>query len=103
MPVTRMREWRYGSCVLRDASAEAERIQLELLRAMSPVQKAQLVSELTRAVQRLAFAGARMADPEATDEEIWLRLAARRLGSEAVRRVYGFDPAAILDAMQTGM
>lgn len=76
------------------ADREIERMQLELLRKMTPQEKARLVSELTLAVQQLAFAGVRQLDPAASDDEIWLRLAARRLGRDTVRSVYGFDPEA---------
>jgi hypothetical protein len=67
-------------------------VQLELLRKMTPREKALLVSELTLAVQQLAFAGMRQIDPAASGDEIWLRLAVRRLGQETVRKVYGFGP-----------
>lgn len=76
---------------MADVTAKAEDVQLELLRNMTPQQKADLVSGLTLAVQQLAFAGIRQTDPLATDDEIWLRLAVRRLGPETVRKVYGFE------------
>jgi len=68
------------------------RLHVEILRGMTAQQKAQLTSELTLAVQQLAFAGARRDDPAATDEEIWLRLASRRLGADVVQEVYGVRP-----------
>ncbi len=84
----------YHSGMPHDTSADAERVQLDLLRRMTPAEKAQLVSELTLAVQQLAFAGIRQMEPAASDDEIWLRLASRRLGSDTVRKVYAFDPDA---------
>lgn len=85
---------RYHSSMPDQVSTEAERVRLELLRKMTPQQKARLVSELTLAVQQLAFAGIRQTDPAASDDEIWLRLSARRLGRDTVRNMYGFDPEA---------
>lgn len=74
-----------------DPDKKAERLRIEILTNMTPQQKADLVSQLTLAVQQLAFAGLRQADPAATDDEIWLRLAARRLGPDVIRKVYGVD------------
>ena len=76
----------------RDTSEAADRIQFDLLRRMTPNERAQRMAELTRMVQQLAFAGMRARYPEATDDEIWLRLAAQRLGRETMRKVYGWDP-----------
>lgn len=76
----------------RDTSPEADRVQFDLLRAMTPVQRAERMSALTLAVQQLACAGIKQRYPEASDEETWLRLAAQRLGRDTMRAVYGFDP-----------
>ncbi len=70
-------------------NADSERVRIDILRRMTAAQKAQLTSELTLAVQQLAFAGERDSDPAATDDQIWLRLAARRLGADIVRKAYG--------------
>lgn len=76
----------------RDTSPEADQVQFDLLRAMTPVQRAERMSALTLAVQQLAYAGIKQRYPEASDEETWLRLAAQRLGHDTIRTVYGFDP-----------
>jgi hypothetical protein len=68
----------------------AERVQLELLRRMTPAEKLERMRQLTLAVQQLAFAGCQQY-PDATDDEIWLRLAARRLGPEWVKKAYGWE------------
>jgi hypothetical protein len=65
--------------------------QFEILRAMTPQERLELARMLTLNVQQLAFAGMRARFPEAPDDEIWLRLAARRLGRDVVLKVYGFD------------
>jgi len=49
------------------------------------------MTALTLMVQELAFTGMRMRHPEASDDEIWLRLAVDRLGAEVVKKVYGFE------------
>lgn len=75
-----------------DTSEEIDRLQFARYREMSVDEKSQIVSELNEMVQRLAFAGMRERYPNATDDEIWLRLASLRLGRETVRKVYGWDP-----------
>ncbi len=47
-----------------------------------------MARELTLGVQRLAFAGIRQREPHLTDDEIWLELAARRLGADVVAKIY---------------
>lgn len=64
-------------------------MQIELWRRMTPEQKLRLVSEMTVAIQRLAFAELRQREPDRSDDEIWLLLAARRLSPEMMRKVYG--------------
>ncbi len=66
----------------------------ELLRAMSGQERLRIARALTLGVQRLAFAGLRQTYPDLPDDELWLELAARRLGLDVVRKVYGreIDP-----------
>lgn len=70
----------------------AERLQIELLRQMTPAEKLERVRQLTLAVQQLAFAELRQTDPDASDDELWLRLASRRLGPAMMKKVYGWEP-----------
>jgi len=79
-----------------DTTAEAERLQLELWRAMSPLQKARAVSQITRAAQEMALAGIRQRHPRASESECMMRLAILTLGPELARRVYP-EAAALLD------
>ncbi len=72
-----------------DTSATAEARLFAGYRAMEPWQKLRLVSELSAASYQLAAAGIRMRRPRASDDEIRLILAARRLGPELVRRATG--------------
>jgi hypothetical protein len=76
----------------RDTSVRADEIQFERLRAMSPQERAELMTALTFAVQDLAIAGLRLQYPDASDDELRLRLAARRLGDDVVKRVWGWPP-----------
>lgn len=76
---------------LQDTSPEMIERQFARLRAMSGVERLELARQLTIAVQRLAFIGMRRRYPHAADDELWLRLAADRLGRDVVLKVYGFD------------
>ena len=75
-----------------DTTAAADAVQFELLRAMTPMQRAEIFTGLTLAVQELAMAGLRLQFPSASDDELRLRLAARRLGNDLVRRIWGWSP-----------
>ncbi|HVT03933.1 MAG TPA: hypothetical protein VHL58_11240 [Thermoanaerobaculia bacterium] len=75
-----------------DTSAEADRVQFELFEKMSPSERAARMTGITLAVQQLAFSGMKVRHPNASDDELWLRLAAKRLGPELVKKIYGFDP-----------
>jgi len=48
-----------------DTSLAAERVQVELWRKMSPLEKVRTVTEISRAVQQLSLAGIRLRHPEA--------------------------------------
>ena len=80
-----------------DTSAEAERRQVEMWRRMSSVDKARLVTDLTRTAEELALAGIRMRHPGATERECLLRLAVLKLGPELAARVYP-EAAALIDS-----
>ena len=77
-----------------DTSPEAEAVQVELYRRMTPAQKAQRVSDLTRGSCQLALAGLRGRHPGADERELLLRLAVLRLGAGTVARVYGWRDGA---------
>ena len=71
-----------------DTSLEAERVQVELWRKMSPPQKVRAMTELNRTVEQLSLAGIRMRHPAASERECFLRLAILKLGRELACRVY---------------
>ena len=72
----------------RDTSRQAEEMQVELWRGMSPLSKVQAVSALTRSVLQLSLAGIRQRFPGATDSECKIHLARLTLGPELAARVY---------------
>ena len=80
-----------------DTSPEAERAQVAAWRRMSPVEKAELVSQATRDVLTLTLAGIRQRHPGASDRECFLRLAEFQLGAALVRAVYA-DASTVLDS-----
>lgn len=63
-----------------DTSLEAERLQVESWRRMSPLEKVRQLTEISRAVQQLSVAGIRLRHPGASDRECALRLAVLKLG-----------------------
>ena len=71
-----------------DTSPEIEREQIERWRQMAPIEKAALVSGLTRAVYEVALAGIRARNPEASPHEQALRLAVLMLGPDLARKAY---------------
>ena len=77
---------------LQDTSPEAEAILVAGWRAMTPAEKLALVSAMTRTAQELSLAGIRVRHPDATGDELRLRLAALRLPRELMVRLFGWDP-----------
>ena len=75
-----------------DTSERADEVQFAILRAMTPQQRAEVFTQLTLAVQELAMAGMRKQYPNATDDELRMRLAVRRLGADVVKKVWGWSP-----------
>jgi hypothetical protein len=77
-----------NAALSRDTSRQAEDMQVDLWRGMSPLSKVQAVSALTRSVLQLSLTGIRQRFPEATDSECKIRLARLTLGPELAERVY---------------
>jgi len=75
-----------------DTSSDAQRMQFELLRRLSPSQKLALAFDLTDALRDLILADLHYRFPQADEIEIKRRFIARVLPREDVIRVYGFDP-----------
>ena len=77
-----------------DTTPEAQRMQYEMMRRLSPEQKLSLAFSLTNMMRQLVVADLRHRFPQADDEEIRRRFIARVLPREDVIRAYGFDPKA---------
>jgi len=76
----------------RDTSLDVHRMIVERWREMTPAAKAQLVNALTRDCETLALAGLRVRHPDATADELRLRVGGLRLGRDLMIEVYGWDP-----------
>ena len=77
---------------LTDTSADAERVQIEILRSMPSWRKFQLWNDLNMAMRHVALVGLRERHPSATPEELRRRLATILLGTELACQAYGPEP-----------
>jgi hypothetical protein len=77
---------------LTDTSADAERVQIEILRSMPSWRKFQLWNDLNMAMRQVALAGLRERFPAANPEELRRRLATILLGPELANQAYGPEP-----------
>jgi hypothetical protein len=75
-----------------DASVEAAEVQFELLRAMAPSRKIDLVEDANRTVRRLAFAGIELRFPGVPAGQRVRLLMDLLLGGELADRAYGPRP-----------
>jgi hypothetical protein len=76
----------------RDTSPDVQRMLVARFRTMTAAERIWLADALTRGCEALALAGIQMRHPDATAEELRLRLGALRIGRDLVLRVYGWDP-----------
>jgi len=75
-----------------DTDPEALEVFLQLHRQMTPGQRVARVFELTAFQESLQRASVRAMYPQASEGEVFLRVAARRLDRETMLKVYGWDP-----------
>jgi len=78
-----------------DTSPEIEQMQIEAWRRMSPRQKADIITDLTRTALALTKIGIRDRFPNASPQEQRLRLALILLGRELAEKI--FPDVATLD------
>jgi hypothetical protein len=71
-----------------DTSDEAERLQIERWRNMTPEEKLALVSGMTQMACTLAMAGIEQRYPDASPRERFLRFAVLHLGEDLARLAY---------------
>jgi len=75
-----------------DTSPEALRVFIDLHRQMPAGDKAARVLDLTAMLYHLSLEDVRRCYPKASDHEVFLRMAARRLGPDLMLRAYGWRP-----------
>ncbi len=75
-----------------DTTTEALNVYIELHRAMSQSQRLARVFELGQFQHSLQVANVRSNYPNADEQEVFLRVAARRLGRDLMIEVYNWDP-----------
>lgn len=75
-----------------DTPAEIERLQIERYREMGPSGRLGAALELNEALDIVARAGIRARHGALPPEEERLRLFALRLGRDAMREAFGWDP-----------
>lgn len=80
-----------GAGQVSDTRPEIEALLIEIYRGMSPSRKLECVRALTLAVQELALLDVRRRFPDADAREQTLRVAARWIPPDAMRRAFGFD------------
>ena len=78
--------------MLTDTHPDAERVQIEILRAMPSWKKFELVSDMIVTSRKLVQSGLRDRFPEAAEDELRRRLATVLLGPEVAAKVYGPEP-----------
>ena len=71
-----------------DTAVDVEERQVEAWRRMSAAEKAAIVAGLTNATLTLARAGLRQRYPDASERELFLRLAILTLGPDLAGRAY---------------
>jgi len=74
-----------------DTSPEVRRKMVELYRAMPGWRKIARVQELNRRTTALALSDIRRRHPDASERELRLRLASRRMEPALLRRHFGWD------------
>jgi hypothetical protein len=79
----------------RDTTYHVERRLVDAWRRMSSQEKARQFLDCCQMVDQLSLAGLRMRHPGVDERELFLRLAALRLGPELMREVYGWTPDAL--------
>lgn len=68
-----------------------ERLQIELYRQMSPVQKLKIVFDLNAAAEALHTIDVRSRYPNASEREIRIRVASRRIPPDLMKKFFDWD------------
>lgn len=78
--------------ILPDTSSDAEEVLVKLLTTAPVWKRLKMVADLNESLQALAMADLRRRHPQATEQELKKRLAARLLQREEVIAAFGWDP-----------
>jgi hypothetical protein len=73
-----------------DTHPDALRVYLKIQRQIPAGEKLERVAEMYDAMIALQSAEVRRLHPEASEREVFLRVTARRLGPELMKKVYGW-------------
>ena len=76
----------------QDTTPAQQEAYYQRLRALSALERLQIVSRLNRGVRRLAIAGIRLQHPEASEDEVRVRLVVRLHGRAIGERLFGTVP-----------
>jgi len=71
-----------------DTSEHVAKLQIDLWRRMTPLERLRLACELTRAAREMCLAGIRRRHPGASEQEVRLRFALIALGPELTVKAY---------------
>lgn len=74
-----------------DTHPKVEKLQIELLRKFTVSQKLNMVSSMTIFCQKVALAGIKKRYPNATKNELRLRLASLWLDKKVMRKVFSWN------------
>jgi len=75
-----------------DTHPDALRVYLKIQSRIPPERKLGHVAEMYDDITALQTSEVRRLYPAATDREVFLRVTARRLGPELMKKVYGWQP-----------
>ena len=75
-----------------DTDPAALRVFLRLHREMTPGEKIARIFEMAEFQEGLQHASVRALYPNASDREVFLRVASRRLRRETMKQVFNWDP-----------
>lgn len=76
----------------RDTTSAALVKLVEIQRSMEPLEKLRQALAWSEGLEQLARQNIQRLHPAASEREIFLRAAARRLGRELMIKAYGWDP-----------
>jgi hypothetical protein len=77
---------------MSDTHPDALRVWLDLQKRLTPGQKLRQVAEMYDTITALQTADERGRDRQASERQFFLRVAARRLGPELMKKVYEWEP-----------